>query len=635
MKHRKVMKSAAALILALLLCVIPISEVMACTGVYVGKKASSDGSVMIARSNDIHPTVIPTIVKVYDRVENEPGRIFECKNGFSWPLPDTTYRYVCIPLTTGTQQMLGSAREDAAGASNECGLAISATVTGYVQEAALNADPEVEDGICEDDIAGLVVSSCSSAEEGVKLLARIIDERGSSEQNIIMLTDKNEAWYMETYTGHQYAAVKMPEDCVAVFGNEFMLGDIEEGYEKTVTSPELFTLPEEMGFAEYNEDGHIDLFNTYAGKGRLADYANARTWVGHEILAPSTAGEYGTKERYPLFYKPDAPVSVQDVMKIYRNRFEGTSLDPDVNASDKVRVIATETQAHVHILQRYPDMPDELAVVNWCALSGAEYAPFVPLFSAMTEVSEPYALDLTDEKFNPDNAYMMFKALKTLCAQNRGLYGKQVTKYWDAAESRMIQDVPYILRKAAEGGNAGKMLTEYSLQCQDAAYADAAALYGDVMLNIMLNTDTLQYVLNYDTLEYEPKALTPLEMSVNPSDIGERYGYRESGVFNTGSAKESGTGGGWIIFLIFVGACAAVIAASYKYLKKNEKTEQEVPAVTDIVTDSLPDTDPDIETEAPAGETETLADMAESEIETDAGTDVEKDTEAYTDIEQE
>lgn len=597
MKLRKITKTAVVTAVAAVLCFLPVTEALACTGVYVGKKVSADGSVIIARSNDVHPTLVPTIIKIYDRVENKPGRFFECGNGFKWPLPDTTFRYLCVPFTTGTKQMLDAPSEDAAGASNECGLAVTATVTGYVQEEALKADPPVDDGICEADMAGIVVSSCSSARQGVELLARIVDECGTFEQNIVMITDKDEAWYMEIYTGHQYAAVKMPEDRVAVFGNEFMLGDIEEGYEDTITSPGLFSVPEENGFARYNEDGHMDLFDTYAGKGRLRDYANARTWVGHKLLAPSTAGQYETKERYPLFYKPDAPVSVQDVMKVYRNRFEGTELDPEVNDSDKIRVIATETQSNVHILQRYPDMPDEIAVVNWYALAGAEYVPFIPFFSSMTEISEPFANDLGDDTFTMDSAYMVNKALKTLCAQNRGLYGQQVTKYWDAAESRMIQDVPYILRKASETSNPGKILTKYSLQCQEAAFADSTALYGDVIRNIMLNTDTLQYKLNYDTLEYEPKELTTLEMSVNPADIGERYGYHEGNGFGSDYGEESHTGGGWLILIIFICACVAVIFVSYKYLKKGDKEEETLLPV--IITDPVADrrTDNKIEVE--------------------------------------
>ena len=74
--------------------------------------------------------------------------------------------------------------------------------------------------------------------------------------------------------------------------------------------------------------------------------------------------------------------------------------------------------------------------------------------------------------------------------------------------------------------DASKILTAYSLKCQEASYRDAAALYGDVLRNIMLNTDTLQYTLDYDTLEYQPKEVTPLTISVNPRDIRDKYGYK-------------------------------------------------------------------------------------------------------------
>ena len=73
--------------------------------------------------------------------------------------------------------------------------------------------------------------------------------------------------------------------------------------------------------------------------------------------------------------------------------------------------------------------------------------------------------------------------------------------------------------------DAAKILTGYSLKCQEASYNDAAVLYGDVLRNIMLNTDTLQYKLDYDTMEYEPIDLTPFEISVDPGETRDKYGY--------------------------------------------------------------------------------------------------------------
>ena len=114
MKVRRVLSPFFALFISVFI-IFPVTEALACTAVYVGPEASADGTTIIARSNDAHPTVMPTIVKVYDRVENEPGRIYDCRNGFSWPLPDTTYRYVCIPFTTAAQETVQAIWEDAAG----------------------------------------------------------------------------------------------------------------------------------------------------------------------------------------------------------------------------------------------------------------------------------------------------------------------------------------------------------------------------------------------------------------------------------------------------------------------------------------------------------------------------------------
>ena len=51
-----------------------------------------------------------------------------------------------------------------------------------------------------------------------------------------MITDQSEAWIVEIYGGHHYCAMKMPDDKVAVCGNQNMIGLVdpnatpEDGY---------------------------------------------------------------------------------------------------------------------------------------------------------------------------------------------------------------------------------------------------------------------------------------------------------------------------------------------------------------------------------------------------------------------
>lgn len=63
----------------------------ACTAVYVGKKVSTDGTTILARSEDQGNGAYNKMFVVVPRVENKPGRTFDDVNGFSYPLPATTY----------------------------------------------------------------------------------------------------------------------------------------------------------------------------------------------------------------------------------------------------------------------------------------------------------------------------------------------------------------------------------------------------------------------------------------------------------------------------------------------------------------------------------------------------------------
>ena len=58
-----------------------------------------------------------------------------------------------------------------------------------------------------------------SARAGVERLGKIVAKQGAAETNGVIFSDKNEIWYMEILSGHQWAAVKVPDDCYAVIPN--------------------------------------------------------------------------------------------------------------------------------------------------------------------------------------------------------------------------------------------------------------------------------------------------------------------------------------------------------------------------------------------------------------------------------
>lgn len=70
---------------------------MSCSAVYVGREVSANGTTIIARCADTHPTTSFAYLKIND-ADNEPGHIVTGENGFSYKLPDKTYSYVSVPF---------------------------------------------------------------------------------------------------------------------------------------------------------------------------------------------------------------------------------------------------------------------------------------------------------------------------------------------------------------------------------------------------------------------------------------------------------------------------------------------------------------------------------------------------------
>lgn len=495
-----------------------------CSAVYVGRDVSADGTTIIARCADTHPTTTFVYLNITE-ASNEAGRTVTGKNGFQYALPDETYRYVSVPRPAAFEK--GHHWDSAA--ANENGLAVTATITGYLCPEALEADPYVDDGLSEDNIAGIVAACCGSSRDGIERIARIIDTQGSAEPNIFMVADQEECWYMEIYTGHQYAAVRLPTDLVAGFGNEFML-DTLTGFDEVISSAALETLPAEKGFAVYNEDGTLNLFSTYSGENRLNDYANLRTWRIHNLLAPSTAGEYDTYRKYDLLYAPDEKVSTQAVIDIFRDRFEGSPYEAEV-AGGKVRILASETASQVHVQKIHHDLPAEIAVETWQCFSNANYAPFIPLPNCLTAAPEAYTYQMPTYDYDTGAAACRFKTLNALSAQDREHFGSGIEAMWQEYEAIWAGKYQEALEQAADlwaqgdADGARALLNECANQAMDQALRQTDITTTDLIWYIMQDVDTLRYTFSYETLTLseEPYERTPFMPLINAAEYAALY----------------------------------------------------------------------------------------------------------------
>lgn len=526
MREECIMTKLKCILLTLLLVIVNAGFAYACTGVYIGKDASTNGNIILARSNDTQANYA-TRIMVVPQVEQDAGREMpvDSDDSVDYPLPATTYKYMATPFMDSTLTVSDTGMDDAA-CINEYGVGMTMSVTAFSNQAALDADPWVTEGLTEFTANQLVISTSQTAREAVQKLAEILDQYGSSETNIAMIADQNEAWYIEMYTGHQYAAVKLPDDQVCAFGNEFSLEYLSD-YEDSLTSADLESLAVENGFAVYGDNGELNLWKTYAGQETVTDYSHMRTWIGHQLLAPSAySDDYEQTDMYPLTFNADSKVSLQTVMEIMRNRYEGTPYSPDETGRVDMRVIGTDTALSVHILDLDPDLPSSIAGTLWVSLAPAVYGVFVPTNIFCTSASDAYEADQPASDyglFESDKyPWFTFKELNTLCLTDYKVYGTPVRNYWHKAETQMIDGMADKLTEvdkllASDPSEAQKTITEYCSNLQEKAFADAKDLLNDVRWTMSENSNTYKMGKNPETGEHltTERVLPPMEVTLD------------------------------------------------------------------------------------------------------------------------
>ena len=556
---------------AILICVNTLST-YACTAVYVGSDASDDGTTIIGKSNDYQANW-GNYVTITERVENKEGRTMPVDNDKTVfaSLPATTYRYTSTPWFDSTTKQNGLG-QDATVCTNEYGVAMIMSITSFSNAAALDADPLIEHGLSEFTAVDLVTCQSKTAKEAVEVLLSLIDEYGSSEVNIALIADQKEAWYVEMYNGHQYAAVKLPSNMVAAFGNEFSLEYVED-YEEYILSDKLESLAKDNNFAVYDENGRLNLLKTYSGEEVVTNYSHMRTWIGHQLLSSSV--EYNTYDKeaiYPLMFKADNKVSLIDAFELLRNRFEGSEYSPDETGRTDMRVIGTDTALSVHVVQIYNNLPADYSCITWESTGPAVYGVFVPISNGATSISLPYSLNQSEDQigvFDTNNyPYYRFKELNTLGIDSSAykVYGLPVREYWHSAELNMASTLSDVLSKATnmDDASAKEYITNYCNLVQQQAFDDAGTLLNDVVWYMSQNSNTMKNGRNPETGEAndEVKELTPLKVTLDASKYNTIPEYE---------AKQDTSSNASIYIISGIAVVVAVCIIVYKNKKETSK----------------------------------------------------------------
>ena len=169
---------------------------MACTTILVGKKASYDGSTMIARNDDSGSGHFTPKKFVVVHPDEQPKTYKSVISHVTIELPDDPMRYTAVPNAVEGEGIW------AAAGVNEANVAMTATETITSNPRVLGADPlveiqpaedgkeEVPGGIGEEDIVCIVLPYIRSAREGVKRLGSLLEQYGTYEMNGIAFQDQ-------------------------------------------------------------------------------------------------------------------------------------------------------------------------------------------------------------------------------------------------------------------------------------------------------------------------------------------------------------------------------------------------------------------------------------------------------------
>lgn len=244
---------------------------MSCTTILVGKKASYDGSTIIARDDDSGSGRYDPKKFIAVAPQDQPRHYRSVLSHVEIDLPDNPCRYSIVPNVLPNRGILAEA------GVNEHNVAMSATETIAVNERVLAADPlvelqpaneaadtpEIPGGIGEEDIITLVLPYVTTAREGVARLAELLETYGTYESNGIIISDVNEIWYVETIGGHHWIARRVPDDCYATIPNQLGIDDFD--FDDAFSTQREFMCSADL--REFMDAHHLDRTMSAAASG--------------------------------------------------------------------------------------------------------------------------------------------------------------------------------------------------------------------------------------------------------------------------------------------------------------------------------------------------------------------------------
>ena len=397
------MKTKLFALIAALLCVLSMAAsgrepsdeegTDGCTSILVTKLASADGSVMTTHSCDGNYEF--RLHWVAGR-NNKPGIMMPVyRGGGNGRERDQAVKVAKIPEAEKTYARFDSAYPF----MNEKQVAIGETTIGGKRE--LVNDEGLFNIMA---LERLALERASAAREAIDLMGRTAFQYGyHGAGECLTVIDRNEAWMFEVFgagvsgKGAAWAARRIPDGEVGVSANRSRITTLDlKDKDHYMASENVFSLAEEMGWWD-RKSGQEFVFNR-AYSDPPGYYNTRREWRALSMLAPSLHLDPWDKN-VPFSVKPDKKVSIQDLMRIHRDSYEGTEFDmtkglaagpfyspnrwstqiqPPAGYLGWERSIAIFRCSYCLVLQCRDWLPDPIGGLAWFAEDDPKTSCFVP-----------------------------------------------------------------------------------------------------------------------------------------------------------------------------------------------------------------------------------------------------------------
>ena len=468
-----------------------------CTTIMVGRLASTDGSVMTSHSCDGN---YRTWLEIFPHSRFEQGAMHPVNWGMlhteeAWDMTRVTKKGE-IPEVAETFAYLNTAYP----CLNEKQLAIGET-TIYGKGELRN-----EAGLfLIEELEKIALQRCKTAREGIALIGKLAEEYGYADMaECISLADPKEVWQLEISGSGKgkpsaiWCAERIPDEQVGICANIPRISTIDfKNPDYFMYSTDLQNVAKKLGYW----DGKEPLkFWKVIGSGK--PFAIREFYV-LSTLAPSLNLSFDSEE-LPFSVKPEKKLSPHDVMRYFRETYEGTQWDMTKNLTvtikgrngdekvktpvvnnwmtndlrtllnelkpgtiERQRTIAITGCSYSHVIQCRSWLPDEVGAVAWFSFDNPGESPRIPIFSGVLNLPTSFSI-CGQQRYRTDAAIWSFREANRLATVNwsrgRTLIEPAVKDLEDKAFAEMpaVEKVVTDLVKEGKNEEAKKYVTAYT-----------------------------------------------------------------------------------------------------------------------------------------------------------------------------